>query len=413
MIAYIVGVFNEAPLLKKYLSQTLPDYMIPSYFVPLEHLPLTPSGKIDRRALPAPRLKAGENYIAPRDELERKLAGIWTAVLSVDGDIGIGDNFFDQGGHSIKAMTLVSMIRKEFNVEFSLSRLFKNPCISAAGDFIREARKRVYEDILPVEKREYYPLSSAQKRIYFLQQLDLNSTVYNMPVVIPLGEDVDESRLAAAFRELIARHESLRTSFEMVNGEPVQRVHEDVDFRFEPYLPPLSSTPLPFDLSRAPLIRSGLLPLPGTKRLWVVDMHHIISDGTSTVILIEEFLALYAGHELPGLTLQYKDFAQWQNRLFAGGGIRSQEQYWLDFYSGEIPRLELPADFKRPGVFTFAGSNYRFRLEGETAAKFKTLGLENGATLYMNILAVLDTLFYKYTGQTDIIIGSGIAGRNH
>ncbi|MCP5106862.1 MAG: hypothetical protein GY950_25990, partial [bacterium] len=328
----------ETPLLKEYLSQTLPDYMVPSYFVPLDHLPLTSNGKVDRRALPAPRVKAGENYIAPRDELEAKLARIWVAVLSVDGEIGIDDNFFDLGGHSIKAMTLVAMIQKEFNVDFPLGRLFKKPYISAAADFIREAGHRFYEDILPVEKREYYPLSSAQKRIYFLQQLDLSSTVYNMPVVIPLGEDVDESRLAVALRELIARHESLRTSFEMVNGEPVQRVHEDVDFRFEHYLPSQSFKPRPFDLSRAPLIRSGLLPLPGNKRLWVVDMHHIISDGTSTVILSEDFLALYAGRELPQLTLQYKDFAQWQNRLFAVGSIKAQEEYWFDIYSGEIPR---------------------------------------------------------------------------
>ncbi|MCP5053665.1 MAG: polyketide synthase, partial [bacterium] len=171
----------------------------------------------------------------------------------------------------------------------------------------------------------------------------------------------------------------------------------------------------PFDLSRAPLIRSGIVQLPGNRYLWLVDIHHIVSDGTSHTILTEDFFALYNGSRLAPLKLQYKDFSQWQNRLFESGEIKTQEEYWLTLYSDvkEIPRLNLAGDRKRPDVFTFKGSHYNFSLEGEEVKKFRRLASDNGGTHFMNLLALLNALFYKYTGQTDIIIGTGIAGRPH
>jgi len=417
--------------LREYLSKELPDYMIPSYFVQLEEFPLTANGKIDRRALPAPELKSGESYTAPVNEIEKKLVQLWAEILASDAvhksqlqtPIGIHDNFFQLGGHSLKATTMVSKIHKELEVRVELLDIFRTPTIRNIARLIQGLRKEAFQDIEPVEKKEYYPLSSAQKRLYFLQQLDLNSTGYNMPMVLPFGKGIKKDKLEFSLKQLIARHESLRTSIQRVNEEVVQRIHpaDSIAFLLDYYeagetgIEEIIKRYLrPFDLSRAPLIRSGLITLPDGYCIWMVDIHHIVSDGTSHTILAEDFMRSYeTGAPLEPLSIQYKDFAQWQNQLFAGSGIQDQEDYWLQLYSGEIPRLNLAADYKRPGVFTFEGDHHVFKLEREDAVKFKVLGARYGGTLYMNIMTVLNTLFYKYTGQNDIIIGSGIAGRRH
>jgi amino acid adenylation domain-containing protein/non-ribosomal peptide synthase protein (TIGR01720 family) len=411
---------NEtSPLkLREYLSRTLPDYMIPNYFIQLGKIPLTANGKVDRKALPAPDISAGDTYVAPGSALEEKLVNIWTEVLGAAREtIGIDSNFFELGGHSLKATILTSIIHKELDVKLPLMEVLKRPTIRELADLIQREERSRYYGIQAVEKREYYTLSSAQKRLYFLQQLDLNSTSYNIPLVLPLGKDLDQNRLESGLKKLIARHESLRTSFENVNEAAVQRIHGNVDFEVE-YIgmsekPEIQQFIRPFDLGFAPLIRSGLVKLPGGNYLWIVDVHHIVSDGTSHMILWEDFLALYRGEELGPLRLHYKDFSEWQNNLITSGKIENQEDYWLNLFSGEIPRLQLPTDYKRPEVFSFVGETYEFVLDRTGANEFRELGSRNGATLYMSILAVLNVLFYKYTNQRDIIIGTGIAGRPH
>ncbi|HLP58252.1 MAG TPA: condensation domain-containing protein, partial [Candidatus Deferrimicrobium sp.] len=372
---------------------------------------------------PAPQSEGPADYTAPANELENKLALIWSDVLAVAGEqISMDGNFFQLGGHSLKATVLVAKIHKELNVKIPLAEIFKIPTIRQLAGYIKGMTRNSYAAMEPVEKREYYPLSSAQKRLYFLQQLDLNGTGYNMPMVLPFGKEITKDKLESTLKQLIARHESLRTSFERVKEDVVQVIHpaESIEFSLDYYEPgPVEPGKIikdfirPFDLSRAPLIRSGLIAFPDGNRAWIVDVHHIISDGTSHTILTEDFTAMYSGKELKPLPVQYKDFALWQNRLFAGGGIQNQEAYWLELYTGEIPKLNLPTDYKRPNVFTFEGDRYRLRLESDDADKFKALAVRYGGTLYMNMLAALNTLFYKYTGQTDIIIGSGIAGRRH
>jgi amino acid adenylation domain-containing protein len=459
LCAYIVpGRELEISEVRKYLSQYLPGYMIPAYFVSLEKIPLTPIGKVDRHALPGPGLEAGHTYTAPRDRLERVLVEIWSEVLGIEkGLISTTANFFELGGHSLKAAVLTSKVHKELEVKLELAEVFKHQSIRELAGYIGQAVRTRYSSIMPVEKKEYYPLSSAQKRLYFLQQMELNSIAYNMPLVLPVGK-IEKNRVESALKRLITRHESLRTSFEMMDREPVQRIHDKVDFEIEYKKVPFGqinaygenlatedtedteeknykkqitnkketkahhssfiihhSFVRPFDLSQAPPVRSGLIRLPDGNHYWMVDIHHIVSDGTSHSVLAENFVSFYQGEDLPPLRLQYKDFSQWQNRLFASGEIKAQENYWLELYpdAAEIPRLNLPTDFKRPEVFTFAGDHYRFKLEAGEAAAFRAVGSGAGATLYMNLLAVLNTLFYKTTGQTDIIIGSGIAGRPH
>ncbi|MDQ1354395.1 MAG: hypothetical protein QG657_4704, partial [Acidobacteriota bacterium] len=411
-----------------YLAKDLPDYMIPSYFMRLEKIPLTPNGKIDRGALPKPKLEIDQNYTGPRDDIEKRLVKIWSEILSRGEEqisIGIDDNFFRLGGHSLKATIMMSKIHKELNVKVELMNIFRTPTIRDIAQLIRGLKKEEFQAIEPVEKKEYYPLSSAQKRLFFLQQLDLDSISYNIPMVLPLGKEIKADKLEYAFKQLINRHESLRTSIERVNDVVVQRIHESVEFEIEYFAADaggvgeqtqtlLTNFIRPFDYSKAPLIRSGLIMLPGGNCVWIVDIHHIVSDGTSHTILTEDFLHFYeTGMSLEPLPIQYKDFAQWQNQLFASGRIKDQEDYWMQLYSGEIPRLNLATDYKRPVVFTFQGDYHMLKLEREDTVRFKALGARHGGTLYMNIMAALNTLFYKYTGQTDIILGSGIAGRQH
>jgi amino acid adenylation domain-containing protein len=415
-----VGVIREE------LSAHLPDYMVPSYFVFLDRIPLTPNGKIDRRALPIPEAGVTTAYTPPRNAREEKLAAVWAEVLNTAKEkIGIDDDFFQLGGHSLKATILISKIHKELDTEIPLREVFQRPTIRGLSDYINrdQAGGARYEGIESIEKREYYALSSAQKRLYFLQRMAPESTSYNIPLVLPPGRDIEKDKLERSLKRLIARHESLRTSFVEVDNVPVQRIHDEVEFEIE-YLAAknlkdhegiVGNFIRPFDLSKAPLIRSALIGLPDGHHVWMVDTHHIVSDGTSHTILAEDFISLYKGEELEPLRLQYKDFSQWQNRLFASGEIDTQKEYWLERFAdaAQIPRLQLTTDYKRPEVFTFAGAGYKFKLDREEAHRFKELAARNGATLYMNILTVLNTLFYKYTGQTDVIIGSGVAGRPH
>ncbi|MCP5054491.1 MAG: amino acid adenylation domain-containing protein, partial [bacterium] len=433
LCGYIVSEHEKDPQeVAEELGKRLPDYMIPPYLVSLDKLPLNANGKVDRPALPLPRIETGDQYSAPLDEVEQDLADIWAGVLDLDRNIiGREANFFRMGGHSLKAAALVARIHHRMEVKIPLTEIFINQTLQTQADFIKQSGKTRYSHISLAEIKEYYPLSSAQKRLFLLQQLftldqpdtGLNPTVYNMPLVFSLGKDIEKEKLEPTLKQLIHRHESLRTSFRTVNEVPVQMIHDAGELKFSIEYYSEGSTDVmarfvrPFDLSRAPLIRSGLLELPDGNHLWMVDMHHIISDGTSHAVLEADFKNLYSGIETVPLKLQYKDFSEWQNRLFETHHLQSQQEYWLGIYrqSGEIPRLELPLDHKRPGVFTYAGAAYQFKLEPGDFAKFKTLGPGTGesATLFMNMLAILNTLFYKITGQEDIIIGTASAGRPH
>jgi amino acid adenylation domain-containing protein len=366
------------------------------------------AAKTDRH----PRPNLLNPYVPPATGMQRSLVEVWQRIFGYE-KIGIRDDFLELGGDSLKAVTLVSLIHKTLQVKVSLTEIFSRQTIEALAAFMQDSTQEAARRIEAVEKREYYPLSSAQKRLYFLQQLEEANTTYNMPMALPLDRDMVKERLEETVKRLIDRHESLRTSFRMKGNEPVQRVHDRVEFVMEYYDTDGAVFVRPFDLSRAPLLRSGLLRLADEGFIWLVDIHHIVSDGTSQTILTEDFRALYRGTGLEPLRIQYKDFSRWQNLRFETGEIRSQEQYWLALYAGEIPRLNLPADHRRPEVFTFAGDCYTFRLGGEMVERFRALGAASGGTFYMNFLSVLNVLFFKYSGQTDIIIGSGLAGRTH
>jgi tyrocidine synthetase-3 len=416
LCAYVVADRQVLPSeLRELLLKVLPDYMVPAYFVRLEKLPHTPSGKVDRRGLPLPRLAAGQDYAAPRDKVERSLVALWSDILGIGRDvIGVDVSFFDLGGHSLKATVLLARIHRELGVRLPLGEVFKAPTIRGLAACIRQAAAEGHEGIGLAEQRAYYPLSSAQKRLYILQQMEAVGTVYNMPQLVRLDRELDRHRLAYAFRQLLRRHESLRTSFTVVHGEPVQRVHESVDFDIEHYGPgEKTGFVRPFDLAKAPLLRVGLAPLEAGHRLLLVDMHHIVGDGVSMTILVEEFRACYEGKELPGLRIQYKDFAVWQNSKNIREKIKSQEAYWLREFAGEVPVLNLFTDYPRPAVQSFEGAALGFEIGPEETAGLKALAAAGGMTLFMVLMAVYTILLARLSGQEDMVVGTPAAGRRH
>ncbi|MCP5050059.1 MAG: amino acid adenylation domain-containing protein, partial [bacterium] len=425
LCAYIVPVAGETRTLednwedqlRTYLSDLVPDYMVPSFFVQLEELPRTGSGKVDRRALPAPQLTSGQDYTPPSNETEEKLVKIWSEALNIEEPIGIDDDFFRLGGHSLKAAVIISWVHEVFDVKCSLSAIFKTPTIRGLASAISTAGGSLHHSIGPVEQKDHYPLSSAQRRIFFLDAFDETGTGYNMPNILHAKGKLEMQRFEDTFRQLIRRHEVLRTSFHLTGDEPVQRVHdaEQVNFSIRYENVTIENFIAPFDLSVAPLIRAAVKKETEEHYILLLDMHHIICDGTSWTNLVEEFVKVFEGEELAPNPIQYKDFACWQNRLFQTGQIAKQQQYWLELFSpvDEIPRLNLPLDFPRPGVLQFSGDRYQFRLTRQVSQRFRQVAVRNGATLYMNLLAALNILLHKYTGETDIIIGTVTMGRTH
>ncbi|NIM15275.1 MAG: amino acid adenylation domain-containing protein [Candidatus Aminicenantes bacterium] len=418
LCAYIVPIeavekspFQLAAELREYLLHRVPDYMVPSFFIPLERIPLNPNGKIDRKALPEPEVKSGIEYIPPSSVVEKRLVQIWQDVFGLER-IGVKDDFFDLGGHSLRGIQVANEIHKTFDVDIQFTEVFQRRTIEGLAEYIEEAEEVRFTAIEPVEKKEYYVLSSAQRRLYLLQRMIPESTAYNMPQAIPIGESVDRERLEQAFKQLIQRHESLRTSFEMINRELVQRIHETVSFKIEYFDSSDTIRPLAFDFSKPPLFRAGLLKEGGNYTL-LLDMHHIVTDAVSMGILTAEFSAIYPGQSLPKLRLQYKDYAEWQNSDRQKAAVKKQEGYWLRQCAGELPVLDLPIDYPRPVMQSFEGSVTSFPLGQREVDGLKEIAVESGVTLYMMVLALYNLLLAKLSGQEDIIVGAVIAGRSH
>ncbi|UQX44836.1 non-ribosomal peptide synthetase [Bacillus velezensis] len=411
LYAYIEG--RKSDDVRAELATRLPAYMMPAQFIEMSEWPVTPSGKLDRRALPAPGGAADRQaYTAPRNVTEMKLCALWEEVLK-NGPVGIRDHFFERGGHSLKATALVSRIAKEFGVQVPLQDIFARPTVEELASVIQDLEESPYEAIQPAKKQDTYPVSSAQKRMYVLQQLEDGGVGYNMPAVLELTGPLDRSRLEETFRELVERHESLRTSFETgPDGEPVQRIHDSVPFQLDE-AESADAFVRPFCLEEAPLFRAALVKESDERHLLLTDMHHIISDGVSVNTLIKEFGELYAGRSLAPMRLQYKDYAVWQRSFQEKEGYQKQEAYWLKRLEGELPVLELPADKPRPAVRSFAGGSVSCTLDADTASGLHRIARDHGSTLYMVLLAAYNTLLARLSGQEDIIVGSPIAGRPH
>ena len=385
---------------------------------------MTRNGKLNRKALPSHLTKTLKNYVPPGNELEVRLADIWAELLGMESDqVGIHDNFFELGGHSLNATLLVSRVHQQLQVKLPLSEIFKTPNIKGLAQYILQAEADRFVSIEPSERKEYYILSPAQQRLFVLQQMELTGTVYNMSDIYPLESEPDPNRIEETFRELIRRHESFRTSFRMIDGRPVQQIHAEAPFAIDSYQYEegvndgveaiLDRFVRFFDLSRPPLLRAGLLNIPGNKHFLIIDMHHIISDAVSHDVLSREFMDIYEGRPLTELRIQYKDYAQWYDRQKEQGVIKKQQDHWLKLFEDDPPVLEMITDYRRPAVQSFHGDTVRVRLDSREARSLNDFALNRGVTLYMVLLAAYNVLLSALSSQEDIVVGTPVAGRRH
>ena len=441
LVAYLVGAEPGPSVgeLRSYLKASLPDYMVPAAFVRLKELPLTPNGKLDRKALPAPdseQLELGEEYVRPRTAVEELLAGIWSVVLGLK-QVGIDDDFFSLGGHSLLATQIISRIRQTFEVELPLRALFGSPTVAGLAQLIETVRgehKQIKEAPLVVVSREGdLPLSFAQQRLWFLDKLEPGSATYNVPRVIEIKGALKVEAFSQALNVLVARHESLRTSFETVDGHPRMVIAPKVELALPVVdLSQLAASErqtrvqqlataeaqLPFDLSRGPLCRVTLLRLGAEEHVVLLTTHHIISDGWSQAVFFKELSEVYEdcinerACSLPELPIQYADFAVWQRQWLQGEILEDQLQYWRGQLQGAPALLELPADHSRPAVQSHRGAHYPVSFSSELLEALKELSRREGVTLYMTLLAAFKTLLFRHTNQEDIVVGSPIANRN-
>jgi natural product biosynthesis luciferase-like monooxygenase protein/amino acid adenylation domain-containing protein/FkbM family methyltransferase len=438
LVGYVVpaeGAAVSPAELREHLLATLPEHMVPGAFVVLDGFPLTPSGKTDRRALPAPDAEHG--YAAPRTPVQEVLAGAWAEVLGVER-VGVEDDFFALGGHSLLAARVVSRVREALGVELPLPEVFAAPTVAGLARRVEAllggGAGEEAPPLVPVPRDDApLPLSFAQQRLWFIDRLEPGSAAYNLPYAIRVRGPLDLGALGRALTDVARRHEALRTRFPERGGEPVQWI--------EPARPaPLPLVDLgglggaareeelarlaarearrPFHLAAGPLLRAAAVRLGEDDAAVLLTMHHVVSDGWSLGILVRELSALYAGHargedpRLPELPVQYVDFATWQRAWLSGDVLERQLDFWRGELRGAPPLLELPADRPRPAVMGGAGGRVDFRVDAETAAGVRALARREGATPFMALLAAWQLLLARWSGQEDVVVGTPVAGRN-
>jgi amino acid adenylation domain-containing protein len=434
LVAYVVLRPGDAPTtdeLRNYMAKGLPEYMVPSAFVVLPSLPVTPNGKVDRQALPAPGTE-NRSYAAPTNAVEELLAAIWAQVLGTER-VGIHDNFFHIGGHSLMATQLISRIRSAFQVELPLRCLFETPTVAEIARQVQSLQGRAaIPAIVPRRSGEYVGLSFAQQRLWFLDQLVPGSPLYHMPVSIRLSGKLSVNALHQSFNQVVNRHEALRTTFPFIDGRPVQMIQPASPVELhcidvssisgagqDSLICQLTTTEFqrPFDLAAGPLLRVKLLKLQEQEHILLLTMHHIVSDGWSLGVLVRELTDLYrslctgTSADLPELSIQYADFAQWQSEWLQGGTLENQLDYWKHQLEGSDAPLSLSKLRPRPPVQTHRGSRETVLLPADLAQSLNAASRREGVTLFMTLLAAYQILLSRYSGRTKISVGSPIANR--
>ncbi|WP_240360970.1 condensation domain-containing protein, partial [Pyxidicoccus caerfyrddinensis] len=408
---------------------------VPSAFAVLQALPLTSSGKVDRKALTAPQASSSSEFVAPRTPTEEILASLWAALLRVE-KVGAEDDFFALGGHSLLATQLISRVRSSLGVELPLRAFFEAPTVAALASRIESSRHSatglVAPALVPVPRTTALPLSFAQQRLWLIDQLEPGSTAYNIPTVLSIRGALDVASLGKAFTGLVERHESLRTVFATREGEPLQCILPASDFPLP--VVDLSALPAteresqarrlaaeealcPFDLASGPLLRASLLRLDSEHHVLLVTMHHVVSDGWSMGVLVRELVSFYEASssgltpQLPPLPIQYADFASWQRDWLQGDVLQGQLDYWKQQLSGAPTLLELPTDRPRPAVQSQRGALLPVHLPLPLSEALSAFCQREGVTPFMALLAVWQLLLARYSGQDDVSVGSPIAGR--
>ncbi|CAN2530182.1 amino acid adenylation domain-containing protein [Burkholderia pseudomallei] len=431
LVAYYTGDADVAAL-RAQAAQHLPSYMVPSAYVRLDAWPLTPNGKLDRRALPAPAddAYARAEYEAPQGAKEEALAAIWRELLHVER-VSRHDNFFELGGHSLLAVQLVSRLRQALSVEVALGTVFDAPVLSALAERLEAENTAVLPPIPLAPRDGRIALSLAQQRLWFLTQLEGVSEAYHMSGAVRLDGPLNREVLQRALNRIVMRHEALRTCFAREEGEPIQVIqpHADLTVSYhdlreaeqtEQRAKDLSQAhaSAPFDLSRDLPVRVLLLQLADEAHVVQVVMHHIASDGWSVGVFLQELSALYGsfiaeqGDPLAPLPLQYADYAAWQRRWLASGQLEKQGAFWQTNLSGAPTLLELPTDRPRPPKQSHAGASVEVKLGAALSERVKRLSQRHGVTPYMTLLSSWAAVLGRLSGQEEVVIGSPVAGRN-
>lgn len=361
-----------------------------------------------------------ESHLPNVATIEHRLSQIWCEMFGCH-KISLDDDFFALGGDSLKAVILAAQIQKVFNIEMPLTEIFSHASFRQMINWLSlNSSKQMFHKIQPVQKNSYYPTSSAQKRMYAVHELLSDSLPYNLGAVYVIEGFLEKEKFKIVFDTLGQRHEALRTKFNIIDGEVVQQIDENIQsvIEFENYNGPHIAQKIteyirPFDLSKAPLFRAKLITLADAKHILLVDLHHIIADQSSIIILLREFVDLYMGKTLAPVHIQYKDFAIWQNNILQSDTIKKQIEFWKNEFDGEIPVLNLPTDFPRPPIQRFEGERISFEINRELSDKIDSFSKRFGLTAYMVFMAALKLVLWKLTGQNDLIIGTAIAGRKH
>ncbi|WHS62761.1 non-ribosomal peptide synthetase [Pseudomonas sp. G2-4] len=435
LVAYLCGEPAPAEQLRSALLKHLPEYMVPNAFVHLDALPLTANGKLDRRALPAPGQEslASKTYEAPQGDTEIAIAEIWKGLLHLD-QVGRHDGFLELGGHSLLTVQLQAHLHQDLGVEIDLRTLFGLGSLRALAECVDQAAESRVQPISVVPRDQPLPLSQAQRRLWFLDQLDHAASVaYHMPAALHLRGSLDRNALLRALDRIVARHESLRTTFERRDGEVHQRfAAADIGFALKEHdLQSLDAdarrqaveqltqveTREAFDLSQGPMIRGRLLRLAEDEHILLVTQHHIVSDGWSVAVLIGEFNTLYAAFSqglddpLPPLALQYADYAVWQQQHLQGERLQAQTRFWQDHLSGAPALLELPSDRSRPPVQSYRGATVALELPAPLSAKLRRFSQQQGLTPFMTLLGAWSILLSRLSNQPEVVIGTPVANR--
>jgi amino acid adenylation domain-containing protein len=436
LVAYFVPQQGRDPgvgALREFLARKLPEHMVPGSFVRLESLPALSNGKVDRSALPAPgRSDLVPGRVAPRNLTEEVLAEIWGEVLDIP-EVGVHDSFLAAGGHSLLATRMLARLRQAFQVELPLSRIFEAADLASLAEEIEDARRGsapALPPILPVPRGGDLPLSFAQQRMWFLHRMDPSGAAYNIPMAVRLSGRLVIPALAASLREVVRRHEILRTRFPVADGRPVPLVEETIEIG--PEVVDLGGLPEPdtelreilaeqsrqrFDLETGPLLRALLVRLGEREHVVLITLHHIVSDAWSGGIFVRELTTIYRAlvtgrpSPLPDLPIQYADFASWQREWLRGERLERELRPWLERLAGPLPVLALSADRPRAGLPSGQGGKCSLDISPDLLDALKRLSRRQGVTLFITLLAALDTLLFRYTGQQDLLVGTPSANR--
>jgi len=443
LLAYVVAIEGAVPApaeLREQLASRLPDYMLPAAIVALAQLPLTANGKLDRAALPEPDFQGRTSrtgFDEPRTDSERTLVQMWSQVLRLPR-IGIHDDFFELGGHSLLATQVISRVREVFALDLPLRVLFEARTITRFAGYLEAARRDQAGIALPplvaTPRGERPPLSYAQERLWFVEQMGLTGSAYHVWVALELLGPLDEAALAASLHDLVRRHETLRTHFASTDGQVHQVIGDGADFALrrvdqaelvaEPGEALLQAfvrqeSQQAFELTRGPLFRASLLRVDDQEHGLVLSMHHIVSDGWSNEVMLRELGSLYESHSqglpahLPGLDVQYADFAAWQRGWFEGDALRRELDYWKEQLADAPAVLELPTDRPRPAMPSYRGGVHPIALPKPLSDALGQLARDEGVTLFMVLMAAYQVVLSRWSGQSDVVVGTPMAGRTH